>query len=317
MKVRDLYFSLSCLGVLGLVCLPAVADDGHYVELCKAFGRGYLQLPGSDTCLKISGIVRGQLDFNLDNASIKEESKSVLSLSFGSDTSYGKLIGKFSLEAAGNPARSILVPKFSEGTLALGKYKTGYSASNWVRYDWGGYNIKSGPFGYHKADFMVFEDTVAGLKLRLAAEYPENTTQQFPSFVAHLSKKWKWASVFVSGVVARDEDVRVRVVKSGVVFKLNKIRKGMRLKFQTSIGHDDIGKYLEGERWDFIAGLSIPITKKLTSNFTFGTSDFFSEEYSLAANFVWKPVSRFKIIGELSYVENGVFGGLIRMQRTF
>ena len=317
MKAHDLTYVLSCLGILGLACVPAVAGDGRYVELCKTFGRGYLQLPGSDTCLKASGIVRGQLDFNLDNASTKEESKSVLSLSFGTNTSFGKLIGKFSFEAAGNPARSTLKPKFSEGVLALGKYKIGFSASNWVRFDWGGYNIKSGPFGYHKADMIAFEDTIAGLKLRLAAEYPENTIQQFPSMIGHISKSGKWASVFVSGAIARDEDVHVRVVKSGVVFKLNKLRKGARLKFQATFGQDDIGKYLEGERWDFIAGLSLPITKKLTSNFTFGTSDIFSEEYSLAANLVWRPVSRFKIIGELSFVKDGEFGGLIRVQRTF
>ena len=317
MYARDLIYALTCSGIIGFTCVPAVADDGRYVELCKAFGRGYLQLPGSETCLKFSGIVRGQLDFNLEKASTKEESKSVLSLSFGTNTSYGKLIGKFSFEAAGNPARSKLIPKFSEGILALGKYKIGYSASNWVRYDWGGYNIKSGPFGYHKADMIAFEDTIAGLKLRLAAEYPENTTQQLPSLIAHLSKRWKSASVFVSGVVARDEDVHVRVVKSGVVFKLNKIRKGTKLKFQATFGHDDIGKYLEGERWDFIAGLSLPITKKLRGNFTFGTSDLFFEEYSLAANLVWRPVGRFKIIGELSFVQNGDFGGLIRVQRTF
>lgn len=317
MKALELICALTCSGFIGFVCIPAAAGVGDYVELCKTFGRGYLQLPGSDTCLKLSGIVRGQLDFNLDDASTKEESKSVLSLSSGTNTPYGKLIGKLAFEAAGNPARSKLSPRFSEGILALGNFKIGYSASNWVRFDWGGYNIKSGPFGYHKADMIAFEDTIAGLKIRLAAEFPENFTQRLPSVVGHISKRWKWSSVFVSGAVARDGDVHVKVVKSGLVLKLNKIRKGTRLKFQATFGRDDIGKYLEGERWDFIAALSLPITRKLAGNLTFGTSDYFSEEYSIAANLVWRPVSRFKIISELSFVKDGVFGGLIRVQRTF
>ena len=294
---------------------PELAYDG--VQLCKAMGRGFLLLPGSDTCVKISGIVRGQLDVNLDNATTKEESKSVLHFTFGSITAYGKLIGKISYEAAGNPARSVLKAKFSQGIIGLNRFKIGFSASNWVRYNWGGYNIKSGPFGYHKADMVAFEDTIMGVKLRVAAEYPENTHLQLPSMIGHISKGWKGFSLFASGVLGLDDGFRTRAIKAGVVLKLNKIKRGFRLKFQGTFGEDVVGKYLEGERWDFIAALSFPITRTLNTNITFGTSDIFAEKFSIAGNLVWRPVRKFKIIGEVSYVQGGDLAGLVRVQRTF
>lgn len=324
MKLATMVKLTVVLGSVGFLNSIDVAVAGRNersefgeVHLCKAFGRGYLQLPGSDACLKISGIVRGQLDINLDNATITEESKSVLSLSFGSDTSLGKLTGTFSFEAAGNPARSRLAPQFSQGIIGLNRFKIGFTASNWVRYNWGGYNISSGPFGYHKADMLAFEDAIEGVKFRLAAEYPEGLSLNKPSMIAHVSKSWKWGGLFTSGVFGLEGGFRTRAIKSGIEFKLNRIRKGFRLKIQTTFGIDEIGKYLEGERWDFIAALSFPITKKLVTNFTFGTSDKLLENYSVAGNLVWRPVSKFKIIGELSYVQGGTVGGLIRVQRTF
>ena len=38
--------------------LPVVAEPVEYVAVCDAYGAGYFQLPGKDTCIKISGGVR-------------------------------------------------------------------------------------------------------------------------------------------------------------------------------------------------------------------------------------------------------------------
>ncbi len=309
---------LTIIALIGLLFSTLVAEADEYgLPVCKVIGRGFFLLPGTDTCIKFSGIVRGQLDYNIDTKIYKEESKSVLSLAIGSQTDFGKLTGKLSFEAAGNPAAKKISPKFSQGIIGLNRFKIGFSASNWVRYEWGGFNIKSGPFAYHKADMLAFEDTIMGVKLRLAAEYPENTTLQLPSVIAHFSKRWKSVSLFASGVYSLEKNLQVRVMKTGVVFRINKIKEGFRVKFQATSGIDEIGKYIEGDRWDFIAALSFPIAKKLKANFTFGTSDIFNQKYSFAGNLVWRPVEKFKIISELSFVQGGSLGGLIRVQRTF
>jgi len=41
----------------------AVAEPVDYVKVCDAYGAGYFYIPGSDTCLKIGGYVKGYIDF--------------------------------------------------------------------------------------------------------------------------------------------------------------------------------------------------------------------------------------------------------------
>ncbi len=288
--------------------------DSHF---CKTFGRGYIRIPGSEKCLQFSGFVRAQFDHNIDARTLKKENKAYFAVKVKSDTDLGRLRSKISFEATGDAARETLNLKLADATIELGKWMIGFTASNWVRYEWGGFNIKSGPFGYHKAEMVKFEDTFHGIKLRLATEIPEDVIQDYPSAIAHISKRGKWGSVFVSGVVADVEKGSVLAVKSGVTLKLNKIRKRARIKFQTTFGRDASDKYLEGERWDFIVAYSHPLSKKLTANFTFGASDDFYSEYSIAGSLVWKPFRKLKLLGEISYTQGKSWGGLIRVERRF
>ena len=58
--------------------MPSMAEPITYVSTCDAFGAGYFQIPGKDTCLKIGGRIRSQIvsgNFmkNDDKASTPEE----------------------------------------------------------------------------------------------------------------------------------------------------------------------------------------------------------------------------------------------------
>jgi hypothetical protein len=48
----------------------AVAEPVDYVKVCDAYGAGYFYIPGSDTCLKIGGFVKGYIDFYSNTMSI-------------------------------------------------------------------------------------------------------------------------------------------------------------------------------------------------------------------------------------------------------
>ena len=42
----------------------SVAEPVDYVKVCDAFGAGYWYIPGTDTCLKIGGLVRMDINFH-------------------------------------------------------------------------------------------------------------------------------------------------------------------------------------------------------------------------------------------------------------
>ena len=46
--------------------VAAEPEAVEYVKVCDAFGTGYFYIPGTETCLKIAGIVRVQADFGAD-----------------------------------------------------------------------------------------------------------------------------------------------------------------------------------------------------------------------------------------------------------
>ena len=39
--------------------VAAAPEPMEYVKVCDAFGAGYFYIPGTETCLKIGGLVRG------------------------------------------------------------------------------------------------------------------------------------------------------------------------------------------------------------------------------------------------------------------
>ena len=44
--------------------LPVKAKPVEYVKVCSIYGVGFFYIPGTDTCIKIGGWVRAEVDFN-------------------------------------------------------------------------------------------------------------------------------------------------------------------------------------------------------------------------------------------------------------
>jgi Porin subfamily len=44
--------------------LPSKAKPVQYVKICSLYGDGFYYIPGTDTCLKIGGFLRTEVDYN-------------------------------------------------------------------------------------------------------------------------------------------------------------------------------------------------------------------------------------------------------------
>ena len=85
----------------------SVAEPVDSVRVCDAFGAGYWYIPGSDTCLKIGGFVRMDVNFH-DNKGVYAGANHSASWDFVSDgdvqvtaksmTEYGPLIAYLEFE---------------------------------------------------------------------------------------------------------------------------------------------------------------------------------------------------------------------------
>ena len=76
--------------------VAAEPEPLEYVRVCDAFGTGYFYIPGTETCLKISGYVRTQLnygenDFGDDGTDLNAFTRGQLVFEAKNDTEFGAL----------------------------------------------------------------------------------------------------------------------------------------------------------------------------------------------------------------------------------
>jgi hypothetical protein len=117
----------------------------EYVRVCDAFGKGYFYIPGTETCLKVGGYVRFQVDFDDvdDGDNWNARTRALLNFAAKSDTEYGALgsyiairswaesdyEGDFDGTTAANIENNEL--EIDEAYITLGGFKVGYAYNYW------------------------------------------------------------------------------------------------------------------------------------------------------------------------------------------
>src|SRR5215471_14445931 len=82
--------------------LPVKAAPVEYVRVCTAYGAGFFYIPGTDTCLKVGGYLRGdQSAYYLSNANARHDrldtdtyayrARMNLTLDFRTQSDYGTI----------------------------------------------------------------------------------------------------------------------------------------------------------------------------------------------------------------------------------
>jgi hypothetical protein len=87
--------------------VAAEPEPLEYVRVCDAFGTGYFYIPGTETCLKIGGYVRVQIDGRSDDdfggeGGYRTNTRGHLTLDAKSDTELGTLAATINMEANTN-----------------------------------------------------------------------------------------------------------------------------------------------------------------------------------------------------------------------
>ncbi|MDQ0319659.1 hypothetical protein QO002_001797 [Pararhizobium capsulatum DSM 1112] len=80
--------------------VAAEPEPMEYVRVCDAFGTGYFYIPGTETCLSISGYVRTQVEFgDVGENSWGSYTRGYLTVAAKNDTEFGTLSSYINLQA--------------------------------------------------------------------------------------------------------------------------------------------------------------------------------------------------------------------------
>ncbi|MFD1746225.1 porin [Rhizobium helianthi] len=117
--------------------VAAEPEPMEYVRVCDAFGAGFFYIPGSETCLKIGGYVRFQVDVNRGNLATNGRTsdwdaftRGQLDIDARSDSELGTLRGFIGLrgDADSNASRGVSI---DQAFIELGGLKVGFFYNWW------------------------------------------------------------------------------------------------------------------------------------------------------------------------------------------
>ncbi|CCM74936.1 porin [Rhizobium mesoamericanum] len=127
--------------------VAAEPEPVEYVRVCDAYGTGYFYIPGTETCLKIEGYIRFQVDFGKDQSDHGNPgpggfpegtsdwdafTRGQVQFTAKSDTEYGPLTGVIVLQANADAANSAFQnTKLDSAYIDIAGFRAGLFYSWW------------------------------------------------------------------------------------------------------------------------------------------------------------------------------------------
>jgi hypothetical protein len=282
MKLKSLLFGSAAVLAAGTGAQAAdlpTAEPVEYVRICDAFGTGFFYIPGTDTCLKLSGYVRaeshyidGDVDDRFQTATSQVNNWSTrvrghVEWDARTQTDIGLIRAFIAMEGTRGPRATTAS---SSGVPAYGSTVTLASAFIQISNDWGTYTAgKFGSFfdfwGDHSfgstrigiepgtTDANLFAWTFAGgngFSFSVSAEDPDSVGRrrdgdddyeglESPDGVANIRVDQGWGSAQIMGAVRHIHDVN----GDGLGFAVG---AGLGLNIPGGWRFDSQGGYSEG-----------------------------------------------------------------------
>jgi len=328
----------------------SVAEPISYVKVCDAFGAGYFYIPGGDTCLKLSGYVRVNIDLH-SNANVyaggthsstwDTDSRGFLGVDVSSMTELGELDGSFAFQSDFGTGTQTNTANLDHAYLKLGPFLAGMTETTF------GYG---GPFTFNgtQTDTTTVNQVrlswaMSGFGIMVAAEDPRTlwgtslpSTYSMPDLIAAVTMaQSKWDGKLAFGVTQGGSGGGATSttgfgINGGLTFKLDQIAAGDRFRIQGAWA-SNAGKFVgpgaittAPNAWSVLASFQHFWAPTLS---TAVAASYLSETagptgiLGLNGNLVWSPVTNFHAGIEADYSKasgtTGVVSGLIRLERDF
>lgn len=331
MKITSVLFASAAalVAVSGAQAADAIVaaepEAVEYVRVCDAFGTGFFYIPGSETCLKISGFVRTQYDFRADAAGENKSdwntfTRAQVNFDARTETDLGALRSFISLRGQPNTAGDKDGVWVEEAYIQLGGFTAGKVYSYWDN------------------DLSGEADSLSSNALFNSVRYDVDAG----SFQAGISIDELEA---IKGATKLDNNVGIAgnlgFTAGGVTANLiggydtDHSDGALRLIATADVGPGTLGfgavwasgwnAYYNESKWAVAAEYGVKATDKLkvtlgaqfSDSVDFGTKD----QWKYAATFDYAVTSGLAAKVSVDYTDldgaDGAFGGFVRLQRSF
>jgi hypothetical protein len=323
--------------------IAAEPEAVEYVRVCDAYGEGFFYIPGTETCLKIGGYVRydvngGELlglDTDGDELgdAFDKSARFDLQVSTSSETDYGTLSTYAEVAITYGDQRDDTTIEIDPVTgtstelffayIDLAGLRIGLDDSVFSQFtDYAGDVINDdlieyGPFETTLISYTY--DAGNGFSAVVSLEDDEGEGSGYvPDVVAGV--KYSKDDFGISGVVGYDESIREVAGKVRLDGKVGEVSLFAMLGYGSKLDAGEESRFKSwGGDWAVWGGASAPLGEKATFNVQLSYDD--AKNLAAVANVDYELASGFTITPEAAYTdadgEDGKFGGKLRFKREF
>lgn len=319
----------------------------EYVRICDVYGAGFFYIPGTETCLQISGFVRFELGATSDDGPFdtpnfhgfvdpdgwNHNTRARLNFDARSETEYGTLRSYIRLQSDsysfddGSSYQSDEPVVIDQAYIELGGLLMGYTESLWDGH--GGFSDLGMSYGYQQRQQIRYSFAANGFGGAVSVEGYDGM-EYMPDVVGELSFSQAWGSIL--GTIGYDDDAdgfgaalsgTVNIGATGGAFKVS--------GFYSDEPDVAYGAFMfdgAAAEWSVLAAYQQPIGETLTGiiEYQYLDSHFAdTHQHAVLGSLVWLPVTGFEVRTELAWTkaeDDGLdlddsFSGFLRFERSF
>ncbi|WP_439500603.1 porin [Aminobacter ciceronei] len=278
MNIKSLLLgsAAALLAVSGARAADAVVvaepEPMEYVRICDVYGAGFYYIPGTETCLKIGGLVRYQINWDDGDEGWRKRAAARINFDARSETEYGTFRRFIELHFEHNGG------DFAVETDGTNTYSD--PQSSWIRYaffELGGLMVGrndtlwdgglSGEFDAGGGDFInsirYTFDAGNGIAVSVALEEEDNNFDYIPLVVGKVSVAQGWGSVDLFG--AYDDRFEEFALKGIANIKAtDALTLELLAAYESGPTWLSLGDFYDGYEWSVGGYLKYAVSDRLT-----------------------------------------------------
>ncbi|HWU64890.1 MAG TPA: porin [Ensifer sp.] len=314
--------------------VAAAPEPMEYVKVCDAFGTGYFYIPGTETCLKIGGMVRWQLNYSnaplLNNTtgnagdkwSSYTGSQYRLNINAKNDSEVGTVYSFIQLRGyngsvGGNGINTGTnyngnVAYFNAG-IDAGAYgfEVGYYDNYWTRlFGFGGFTDDGGSYAEIISSYAAFFGKVGNFTYTAGVDDFTKTAGKTAGLNAAVS------GTFDNFGAALGVDYDIAAKSFGMKGYVSGKFDIVSLKLMGLYASKANNAYAPVDGFTLLAGGKVDITNKIFAAVDYSYS-FKPKTWNVVGDLGWNVANGFAVLVEGKYTSTKISSGFLRFQRDF
>ena len=307
--VTALSFSSNAFSADAIVA--AAPEPMDYVKVCDTFGTGYFYIPGTETCLKLGGLVRYDITIASNTNSTTNTMTGRLEVNANNQTELGQAYSFMRLDFYSTDNVSSNDARFYGG---IGGFEFGNWDNQWQKFfNWGVGNTWSqgdyANFTDGQRQYISYTADFGAGKAYLSLDNDASVNNYLPDVSGGVS----FASGDTSGGLGfgYDESLSSYALKGVVRGKISGVDVGLMGLYAS-----ESNSYLSHKGYGIQAGFGANLTEKATIG---ATVQYFQDTGATAiGNVTWNVATGFQTMVEVQYVaDTNVTSGFLRFERAF